>query len=316
MVGKQKSMRIGGVEVAIAVDERWAGPVRRSTPYRRVIRPVIGRLTGRRNGNGHHADAPPAIEPRKPQLDASRYPAEAREIVGQVNEIDWYHTIELPHGVVTPGRSDHRRQLPYYGLPADMRGLRALDVATFDGYWAFEMERRGADVVAVDLPTWDELDIPLAQREEYARRLGGTRTGEGFRLAHRLLGSAVERTELNVYDLSPDRVGLFDVTFLSDLLQHIRDPQRALERVFGVTRPGGYIILGEVFNPDLDAFKDLALTQFIGFEDLVWSIPSTAALKRMLAVAGFTDIVELARFQLQYDHPNPPQKITLKASRA
>ncbi len=39
--------------------------------------------------------------------------------------------------------------------------MRALDVATFDGFWAFEMERRGAsEIVAIDLDCADKLDLP------------------------------------------------------------------------------------------------------------------------------------------------------------
>ena len=58
----------------------------------------------------------------------------------------WYHTIELAPGVETPGWFDLRPivdQLPW----PDVRGKRCLDVGTYDGFLAFEMERRGASVV-------------------------------------------------------------------------------------------------------------------------------------------------------------------------
>jgi len=36
----------------------------------------------------------------------------------------------------------------------DLRGARCLDIGTADGFWAFEMERRGAaDVLATDRPS-------------------------------------------------------------------------------------------------------------------------------------------------------------------
>ncbi len=59
-------------------------------------------------------------------------------------EIDWYHTQELAPGLVTPGMFDLRPYVERYGLPASMEGMRVLDVGTFEGFWAFEMERRGA----------------------------------------------------------------------------------------------------------------------------------------------------------------------------
>ena len=50
----------------------------------------------------------------------------------------WYHTIELAPGVVTPGEIDLRK-LAARVLPDRLDGLRALDVGTFDGFWAFEL---------------------------------------------------------------------------------------------------------------------------------------------------------------------------------
>src|SRR5262249_12084216 len=63
----------------------------------------------------------------------------------------WYHTIEFPDGTVTPGRFDHRPLVSRYGLPSDLSGKRALDVGSGDGFWAFTLERLGADVTSVDI---------------------------------------------------------------------------------------------------------------------------------------------------------------------
>src|SRR6202022_4035240 len=101
--------------------------------------------------------------------------------------------------------------------------------------------------------SWSEADVP--------RRLASSTgpdaqrpTGATFSVAHELLGSAVERRLCSVYELSPERVGTCDVVFLSDLLLHLRDPQRALESIFSVIRPDGYLLLGEPFNPALEGF--------------------------------------------------------------
>ncbi len=68
-----------------------------------------------------------------------------------VDERRWYHTLELAPGITTPGFFDHRPMVDRYELPESLAGKRALDVGTFDGFWAFELERRGADVVALDV---------------------------------------------------------------------------------------------------------------------------------------------------------------------
>ena len=86
------------------------------------------------------------------------------KLARQVSDLTWYHTIELPHGIVTPGVYDHRPLLPYYGLPETVSGQRALDIATADGFWAFELERRGADVTAVDVAQFAEHDFPPTVR--------------------------------------------------------------------------------------------------------------------------------------------------------
>jgi tRNA (mo5U34)-methyltransferase len=63
----------------------------------------------------------------------------------------WFHTFSLDGGSrYTPGVArDHRYRVP--ALPKDLRGRRVLDVGTFDGFYAFLAEARGARrVVAVD----------------------------------------------------------------------------------------------------------------------------------------------------------------------
>src|SRR6478672_7410803 len=77
--------------------------------------------------------------------------AETRELTEAISAIAWYHTLELAPGVVTPGWLDHRGILADIPLPPSLAGKRCLDVGTFNGFWAFEMERRGGEVVAIDV---------------------------------------------------------------------------------------------------------------------------------------------------------------------
>ena len=112
-------------------------------------------------------------------------------------------------------------------------GKRALDVGTFDGFWAFEMERRGADVVAIDVPTLEAAEWPEVNRErlEATAREWGLELGRGFRLAAEALGSSVERIECHVQELARDRIGgPVDFVFSGAILLHLRDPVGALER--------------------------------------------------------------------------------------
>jgi tRNA (mo5U34)-methyltransferase len=64
----------------------------------------------------------------------------------------WFHKIELGPDLITPGWDDPKvRKLPYFGLPADMRGMRVLDIGCREGFLSFKAQRRGAtEVVAID----------------------------------------------------------------------------------------------------------------------------------------------------------------------
>src|SRR4051812_33467824 len=122
--------------------------------------------------------------------------------------------MELPGGTVTPGYFDTRRAASIVPLPSSLRGKRCLDVGTYDGFWAFEMERRGAaEVVAIDVLDHRRWDWPGDTTRAAVDAIGGPKAQSiaAFDHARDALGSQVERRDLSVYDLSPERVGEFDV---------------------------------------------------------------------------------------------------------
>ena len=206
----------------------------------------------------------------------------------------WYHTIELAPGVVTPGQIDLRGTAAKV-LPADLAGKRALDIGTFDGFWAFEMERRGAQVVAIDVPKLESAEWPAINRArlEATAREWGLELGRGFRLAAEALGSVAERVECPVQELARERIGgPVDFVFSGAILLHLRDPVGALERVRSVLDPGGELVMLEPFSPvrtlrsprrPVAEFQPLA-TPFN------WWLPNLAALESWLTAAGFDGV--------------------------
>ena len=206
----------------------------------------------------------------------------------------WYHTIELAPGILTPGQVDLRATAPKV-LPADLRERRALDVGTFDGFWAFELEQRGANAVAVDVPALEAAEWPPNQRPQLEARMRDwdVQLGRGFRLAAEVLDSSVRRIECPVYELDTERLGgAFDLVFLGALLVHLRDPVRALERIAGVLAPGGELIVLETFSV-ADTLRS-PRRPLAHFEALVtqfnWWHANLAALKAWLWTAGLTDV--------------------------
>ncbi|HEY8000820.1 MAG TPA: class I SAM-dependent methyltransferase [Solirubrobacterales bacterium] len=205
----------------------------------------------------------------------------------------WYHTIELAPGVITPGQVDLRKVAGRI-LPADLGGRRALDVGTFDGFWAFELERRGASVVAIDVERLEAAEWPPLSRSmlEAEARANGVELGRGFELASEALGSSVERRLLSVYELTPEAIGgPVDFVFSGALLLHLRDPVLALERIASVLRPGGELRLLEPFSPRLTALSPRrpAASFRAAYEGFNWWLPNLATIGAWLRAAGFCD---------------------------
>src|SRR2546429_10019624 len=94
-------------------------------------------------------------------------------LMEEIAALEWYNTLELGPGMETPGWHDTRPIVNQVPFPASLEGKRCLDVGTFDGFWAFEMERRGAaEVVAIDILNPDEWDWPLGSRPEVVAEIG------------------------------------------------------------------------------------------------------------------------------------------------
>ncbi len=117
----------------------------------------------------------------------------------EVAKIRWWHTIDLGDGVVTNGVSNPAQLLDRCALPEDLSGMTVLDIGAWDGFFSFEAERRGAKrVLATDSYSWGG---------------EGWGTKAGFDLARRVLGSKIEDMEIDVLDISPEKVGVFDESY-------------------------------------------------------------------------------------------------------
>jgi tRNA (mo5U34)-methyltransferase len=239
---------------------------------------------------------PPSVmlEPRDP----ARAVEEFLGPVPPTAEDNWYHTIELPDGRVTDGRFDHRPLLPHYGLPESMSGMRALDVGTADGFWAFEMERRGAEVVALELPRLSDRDLPEPVRRIVRERHDAT-PGRRFELAREALGSNVELVRGRVYDIDPSDLGTFDFVHVGDVLLHVRDPVGALTAIRSVT--SGEAHIADAASPFrvADTWGHVNLTEYHGgWRSNIWWTPSVQTLAQMTLDAGFADVQVLRLYRL------------------
>jgi tRNA (mo5U34)-methyltransferase len=195
-------------------------------------------------------------------------------------------------------------------------GKRCLDVATYDGFFAFEFERRGAAaVVATDIPShedWDWLPRDRARGTQYLRAIAGEKGG-GFDLAAEALGSNVKREFISVYDLNSEQLGTFDVVVCGSLLLHLRDPFRALEAIRKVC--SGAFLSAETIDVPLTVLHPRRPSLRLMGEQGQWMIPNVAAHRHMLQMAGF-DVVQTAKpYSIPFGpaHPRPSRDARTRA---
>jgi tRNA (mo5U34)-methyltransferase len=191
----------------------------------------------------------------------------------RVGGVRWYHTIDFGQGLVTAGVDDSAYRLARLDFPPSLDGRSVLDIGAWDGFFSFEAERRGAArVLASDWYSWHG---------------PGWGKKAGFELARTILGSRVEDIDIDVMDLSPERVGTFDVVLFLGVLYHLPHPLLALERVASVTR--GLLILETVV--DLIGLRRPAMAFYperqLNDDPTNWWGPNAAAVHAMLRAVGF-----------------------------
>ena len=213
---------------------------------------------------------------------------DSSKLAADVGAIDWYHTLELAPGLRTPGWLDHAPILGQVPFPESLAGMRCLDVATFNGYWAFEMERRGAaEVIGIDVLDPHAWDWPYGSDQETIATMAARQAGgRGFEIAKEALGSSVERLERSVYELDAADIGEFDVVYVGSLLVHLRDPVRALERVRSVCK-GRLVVVDGIDLPTSLLHPRKALAAFDGQGRPWWFYWNAAGLAQLMRSAGF-----------------------------
>lgn len=186
----------------------------------------------------------------------------------------WWHSFELPDGTLVEGVNSldaQKARIAQFPIPVDLTGKRALDIGAWDGWFTFELERRGAHVVAID--RWDN---------------------PRFREMHAALGSRAEYRQMNVYDLDPAKLGRFDVVLFLGVLYHLKHPLLALERVCSVTDDLAAVesfALTDRFLPGMQVEEHSLLRYFerdeFGGQFDNWFAPTPRCLVEMCRTAGF-----------------------------
>jgi tRNA (mo5U34)-methyltransferase len=146
------------------------------------------------------------------------------ELRSQIDALGpWFHNLHLPGGVQTVPDHFIGGDFPSFkwqqirdAVPQDLSGWRVLDVGCNAGFYSFELARRGASVLAIDLdPHY------LAQARWAARQFG--------------LQDQVEFRQAQVYDLARSDEQ-FDLVWFMGVFYHLRYPLLALDILAQRTR--------------------------------------------------------------------------------
>lgn len=220
---------------------------------------------------------------------------------------NWYHIVDLGDDIMTPGEFCLSDDLEHYPFPEEMQGMRVLDVGASNGFYSYEFERRGAaEVVALDLGSWLDHDwSPRFRRdlEQYSKEdlasFDQKMMRAGFELIGRELGSTrVRKEEMSIYDISPERLGMFDLVFSGALLMHVRDPILGIQRMRSVCKDDGAIVISTSASmEEIDA----PVARFAGMwnECNFWQM-NPACVKQVLVACDF----ELTGEETIYDQFN------------
>jgi tRNA (mo5U34)-methyltransferase len=216
-------------------------------------------------------------------------------VAGEVAAVPfWWHSIDLGHGIVTPGRKSAELLAAEWRNTqlGDLRGKSVLDVGAWDGFFSFCAERLGASrVVALDHYVWRSrltkecVPAPVASEDGLPGRAG-------FDLAHRTLGSRVEAVVADVATSDLSALGQFDVVLFLGVLYHLENPLSVLRKLRALTRE---VLVVETDAVVIRGYEQTALCEFYDGaqrnNDLTnWWSPNAAGLEGLCRAAGFSDV--------------------------
>src|SRR5262245_13017582 len=184
-----------------------------------------GEARGRDVGNAQRGRVRGWRHPSLGDAEVAEYRRRIDQITNRCSPSGWFHSLDLGNGLSAPGHIPLdvlRLQLERLNFPPDLDGQTFIDLGAWDGFYSFEAEQRGAArVLATDSFSWSG---------------GGWGTKDGFLLAREILRSRVEDMDIDIMDVCPERVGLFDVVLFSGVLYHMRDPLKALKNAASVCK--------------------------------------------------------------------------------
>lgn len=203
---------------------------------------------------------------------------EQDDLRAEIGSLPWFHQIDFGGGVISPGITS----IQVLSAQADIyfrdgiAGKSMLDIGCWDGFNSIEASRRGAArVLATDQFAWSD-------------KCWGSR--RSFELARQHLAPNIDTHVADVFELTPETVGVFDVVLFAGVFYHLRHPFLALERVSKLAKE---MMIVETHVDALDEPRP-AMIFYPGSEcandDTNWWGPNRACVEAMLRDVGFPNV--------------------------
>lgn len=188
----------------------------------------------------------------------------------EMNDIQFWHKIQLEDGRVTPGKVDIQAlEGDYLFSVLDFKGKSVLDIGCWDGYFSFMAERRGATrVVGFDNPDF---------------RWGGM---DGFEFLHDHFKSSVQFVKGTIFQPLDEK---FDVVLCYGVLYHLNDPLTAAINTFQMSK-GIVIFEGLMFEDERPLMSLLEPGELGGDYSNIYTI-STGYLTKVARMNGFEPVM-------------------------
>ncbi len=202
----------------------------------------------------------------------------------------WYHKIDLGMGVVTPGLDalepvwenirEVRKHLIY-------ESKNVLDLASFDGMWAFEAEKlSAATVVATDC------NYPAFHNFLFCKEQLGSKVIPYYNVSPYNLFERLDTHSQLLFGKQTPKHCIFDIVQHLGLLYHLRDPMYSLNQARSLVVNGGTLLLETVAVLDQEdsymIFNGVPPDSGRIYDDITtWWIPTLTCLKEMLRASLF-----------------------------
>jgi O-methyltransferase len=205
---------------------------------------------------------------------------------------DFYHTMEIPGVGLVSGAWDLRGCVDQYLGQMAFAGKRVLEIGPASGFLTIELEKRGANVVAIEIPDeaeWDFVPYPASIMDPIygPRRQHMARVKNSWWFTHAAHCSQAKIVYTDVYRL-PDALGTFDTAVMGLVLLHCHSPFQIIEQC---AKRANSLVITEIYRPELDGMPVCRLVP--GPENRVWDTWwsfSPEIFTQFLRVMGFSSL--------------------------